>query len=61
MNAEQRLTAIANLIDIAMTDGILAGAEKELLESYVSAFDLSESDIGKIVGVISIKNNKSVF
>jgi hypothetical protein len=44
-----------------MADGILAGAEKGLLESYVSAFDLSESDIGKIVGVISIKNNKSVF
>lgn len=61
MNSEQRLVAIANLIDIAMADGILAGAEKGLLEAYVRAFSVNEADVEKIVNVIAIKNNKSAF
>lgn len=61
MNSEQRLGAIANLIDIAMADGVLVGAEKKLLEAYVKAFDISDSDIEQIVNVISMKNNKSIF
>lgn len=61
MSREQKLVAMANLVDIAMADGGLAGAEKELLEAYVVAFGVSEADVAKIVEVISIKNNKSVF
>lgn len=61
MNGEQQLIAIANLIDIAMADGVLAGDEQRLLEAYVEAFDVSESDIERIVNVIAIKNNKSSF
>jgi uncharacterized tellurite resistance protein B-like protein len=61
MNSEQRLVTIANLIDIAMADGVLAGAEQQLLEAYVGAFEVSEAEIEKIVNVISVKNNKSIF
>ncbi len=61
MNDKQRMVAIANLIDIAMADGFLAGAEKDLLEAYVKAFDLQDSDVRGIVDVISVKNNKVVF
>lgn len=61
MNSEQQLIAIANLIDIAMANGVLAGDEQRLLEAYVEAFDVSESDIETIVNVIAIKNNKSSF
>lgn len=61
MDSEQQLTAIANLIDIAMADGVLAGNEQRLLEAYVDAFDVSESDIEQIVQVIAIKNDKSKF
>lgn len=61
MNSEQRLVAIANLIDIAMADGMLAGAEQQLLEVYVEAFEVDEEVIEQIVNVISIKNNKSIF
>jgi len=61
MNSEQRLTTVANLIDIAMADGVLVGAEKQLLENYVNAFKVSPEEIEKIVNVISIKNNKSIF
>ena len=61
MDSEQCLVAIANLIDIAMADGILAGAEQDLLEAYVNAFGVNESDVEKIVDVIAIKNNKDIF
>lgn len=61
MNSEQQLVTIANLIDIAMADGVLAGDEQRLLEAYVDAFDVSESEIEKIVHVVAIKNNKSCF
>lgn len=61
MNQEQRIMAIANLIDIAMADGTLASAEQKLLETYVQAFGVAESEIEKIVGVIALKNNKSIF
>lgn len=61
MNAEQRLVAMANLVDIAMADGGLAGAEKELLEAYVTAFGVSEADVAKMVEVIAIKNDRGVF
>ncbi len=61
MNNEQRLAAIANLIDIAMADGVLVGAEQKLLEAYVEAFEVSEAEIETIVNVVSIKNNRSIF
>lgn len=61
MDSQQRLVAIANLIDIAMADGGLAGAERELLEAYVTAFGVGQADVQKVVDVIAIKNNKSIF
>lgn len=61
MNEKQRLIAIANLIDIAMADGVLAGAEEKLLEAYVEAFNTPTSEIETIVNVVSIKNDKQSF
>ncbi len=61
MNSEQRLSAMANLIDIAMADGVLADAERQLLEAYVRAFEISKEEIERIVNIVSIKNNKSIF
>jgi uncharacterized tellurite resistance protein B-like protein len=61
MNKEQQLMTIANLIDIAMADGLLVGEEKTLLEIYVEKFDIDESNLSKIIYAISIKNDDSVF
>jgi len=55
MDNNQWLVAIANLVDIAMADGMLVGKEKELLEVYLEAFDVNETDVKKTVEVISIK------
>lgn len=61
MNEEQRMVAMANLVDIAMADGMLVGDEKELLEAYVAAFGVDEDDVTRIVDVIAVKNNKTAF
>ena len=61
MDTEQRKVAMANLVDIAMADGTLIGAEKRLLETFVDAFGIDEGIVSDIVKVIAVKNNKAVF
>jgi len=61
LDDEQRRFTMANLIDIAMADGVLAGAEKELLERYVDAFQLDDEFVRHVVDVISIKNDQAPF
>lgn len=61
LDSKQKVATIANLIDIAMADGVLAGAEEKLLLAYVSIFQLSEDAIQDIVDVIAIKNDFSIF
>ena len=61
LNADQRRFTGANLIDIAMADGLLAGAERELLEQYVDAFQLDEGFVQQVVQVASIKNDQTAF
>lgn len=61
LDQKQKLCVIANLIDIAMADGILAGAEEKLLMSYISSFQLTEDSIRNIVNSAAIKNDLSIF
>jgi uncharacterized tellurite resistance protein B-like protein len=61
LNEKQRANVIANLVDLAMADGVLAGAEEKLLSSYVSSFQLPDDTVKKIIDVIEVKNNFSVF
>ena len=61
LNEEQRRFTIANLIDIAMADGGLAGAEEFLLERYIESFELDEAFIKGVVYVVSVKNDQEPF
>jgi len=61
LNSKQREVVIANLIDLAMADGILAKAEKELLGLYLQAFAISEATVKPMIDVVALKNNTSVF
>lgn len=56
IQAEHVLPLFANLIDIAMADGALAGAEKALLETYMARLTPDEVDIASMVEVIGVKN-----
>jgi len=61
LDDKQKAAAIVNLLDIAMADGVLAGAEERLLEAYASLFGLPEETLKKIIDVIALKNDFSVF
>lgn len=61
LDPRQQRVALANMVDIAMADGFLDEAENLLLRAYAGAFNVDEADIEKIVDVITIKNNKSIF
>ncbi len=61
LNKDQKKFTMANLVDIAMADGVLAGSEKDLLEGYFRSFGLDEDFIISLVDVVSIKNDISPF
>lgn len=45
LDEKQKVAVIANLLDIAMADGVLAGAEKKLMMLYLNSFQISEDII----------------
>jgi len=61
LDEKQKIVVIANLLDIAMADGMLAGAEKDLMMLYLDSFKVSEEIVKDIVDVIAIKNDFSIF
>lgn len=56
LDANQRKTVIANLLDVAMADGILGENEKELLVIFIMEFQMDSSDVDNIIDVIAAKN-----
>lgn len=58
---DQRKCALATILDIAMADGVLAGAEERLAEEYVKQFQLTVDDVRPLIAVIGIKNNRAQF
>jgi len=61
LNEKQQRVAMANMVDIALADGYLDENENMLLRAYANEFDVTDSDIEKIVDVISLKNDKLAF
>lgn len=61
VDQKQRIATIAILLDIAMADGMLAGAEKDLMMAYINAFQVSEEIVKDIADIVAIKNDFSIF
>ncbi len=61
LDEKQKLATLAILCDIAMSDGVLAGEEKKILQMYMDKFGVSEAKLAPIIDAISIKNNFSIF
>jgi uncharacterized tellurite resistance protein B-like protein len=61
LNDKQKACVVANLVDLAMADGVLAGAEEKMLTAYISSFQLSDDVVKKIIDAIEMKNNFLVF
>ncbi|MEW6610808.1 MAG: TerB family tellurite resistance protein [Patescibacteria group bacterium] len=61
LDDKQQVAAIINLLDLAMTDGILTGSEEKLLTLFVACFQIPEEVMRNLIDVIAMKNNFSVF
>ena len=61
LNMDQRLFAIANMIEIAMADGTIQDEEQKAIEDFVTAFEVDSNAVEKIVEVMGIKNNFNAF
>jgi uncharacterized tellurite resistance protein B-like protein len=61
LDEAQRRFTLANLVDIAMADGVLGGAEQQLLQDYLQAFGLDDGFVNSLAEFVSIKNDRSPF
>ena len=61
LNDDQKLCLMANLIEVAMVDGLLRGREQALIASFQSGLGISDNDYQAIFDILVVKNNLSVF
>lgn len=61
LDEKQKLATLAILCDLAMADGVLAEAEKKILQMYMEKFGVSEATLKPIIEVIATKNDFSIF
>ncbi len=61
LDEKQKIATLAILCDLAMSDGVLAGEEKKILQMYMDKSGISEAKLTPIVEAIAIKNDISIF
>ena len=61
LSDEQKMTILANLIDLLLADGSAEEEEQELFFSFADAFGVSEEDISPYIDIISVKNDFAIF
>lgn len=61
LNEEQKLCILANMLDLAMIDGVLHCSEQDIIQSYVNNTDIDKNRSGAIIDVLEIKNHTAVL
>ena len=61
LDEKQKIATLAILCDLAMSDGVLAGEEKAILQMYMEKFKVPEATLQPIIEAIAIKNDFSIF
>ena len=61
LDSPQRLCLLANLIDVAMADGLLRSKEQRLLDQFREALNISEVDYQSLFDTLRIENQLAVF
>jgi uncharacterized tellurite resistance protein B-like protein len=61
LDEKQKIATLAILCDLAMSDGVLAGEEKVILQMYMDKFGIPEAKMTPIIEAIAIKNDFSIF
>jgi len=58
---DQKMTVLANLIDLLLSDGSAEEEEQDLFFSFAHAFGVSEDEIQPYIDVLSVKNDFAIF
>ena len=61
LSDDQKMTLLANLIDLLLADGSAEEEEQELFFTFADAFGVSEEDISPYIDIISVKNDFAIF
>jgi uncharacterized tellurite resistance protein B-like protein len=61
LDEKQKIATLAILCDLAMSDGVLAGEEKAVLQMYMDKFGVAEATLKPIIEAIAVKNDFSIF
>jgi uncharacterized tellurite resistance protein B-like protein len=61
LNPDQKMTILANLIDVLLSDGSAEEEEQDLFYAFVEAFGVSDEEIQPYIDIISVKNDFASF
>ena len=61
LSKEQKLCVVANMLELAMMDGLLRSREQKMIRMFVDRFGVEEENFQSIREVLFIKNNISVL
>jgi uncharacterized tellurite resistance protein B-like protein len=61
LSREQKLSLLLNMADVSMTDGEIASEERDLLDEFQRAFDISEEKLAPFLECLAIKNDRQIF
>lgn len=61
LSHDQKLTILANLIDLLLADGSAEEEEQNLFFSFTESFDIGEDEIQPYIDIISVKNDFALF
>ncbi|MCK4983590.1 MAG: TerB family tellurite resistance protein [Victivallaceae bacterium] len=61
LNGQQKMCYLANIIELAMVDGVFDSREQKMIRRFSNAADLTESEVRTIRDVLLMKNQLSVL
>jgi hypothetical protein len=61
LNGQQKMCYLANIIELAMIDGVFDSREQKMIRGFANAADLTESEVRTIRDVLLVKNQLSVL
>ncbi len=61
MSELQKLCILANMLDLAMVDGILHTSEQNIVQSFIDNTNLDKDKAGMIIDALEIKNHTAVL
>ena len=57
----QKLYIVVNMLDASLSDGKACESEEQLIEEFISLFNIDMSILSPIVQVLELKNDRNIF